>query len=156
MDLRPLIPLGVLVAFAVLIYGVDRLFRWMQRRGWIAAPTEKSGKRAVGHAALGLQQFIDPGAQYIVQTQNVEQREDDDLPGDGVDEVTLQADLAECLGKSPVDIDEVRRSLSVAARAGLDWRLLFSEAVREELSRRPYRAPSMPPASRVAPRNESL
>ena len=82
---------------------------------------------------------------------NVEQKEeDDDGPGEG--EEAVRSDLADSLGRAPIDAEEVRGHLAAAARIGLDWRTVFEQAVADELRERPFRAPSMPPANRVAPR----
>jgi hypothetical protein len=34
----------------------------------------------------------------------------------------------------------------------MDWKALFEQAVSDELHERPFRAPSIPPVWRVAPR----
>ncbi len=109
-------------------------------------------RRGTGHAMLGLQEFIEPSVEYIFQAENVEQKEEDDDKGLGGDEEAVRSNLADALGQSPVDHEEIRRHLTAALRAGLDWRSLFEQAVADELRERPYRAPSMPPARRVAPR----
>jgi hypothetical protein len=60
--------------------------------------------------------------------------------------------MAEALSRTPVDPEEVRRHLSAAARLGMNWKALFDQVVSDELRERPFRAPSIPPAKRVAPR----
>jgi hypothetical protein len=115
-------------------------------------PTKERLRRGTGHALLGLQQFIEPSVQHIFAAQNVEQKDEEGDDGLGEDEDLIRADLAEALGHSPVDIEEIRRHLAAAARAGLDWRTVYEEAVSAELRERPYRAPSMPPPRRVRPR----
>jgi hypothetical protein len=151
MNLGPL-ALPVLLALgAAAVFGLDRLVRWMQRRGWIDLGHERP-RRGVGHAMLGLQEFVDPGVEHVLAAENREQKDDADHPGDEDDPDLLRADLAASLGRSPIDTEEVRRHLAAARRAGLDWRALFDEAVHAELAARPYRAPSLPPIGRVAPR----
>lgn len=115
-------------------------------------PGKETVRRGTGHAMLGLQQFIEPSIEHVFQAQNVEQKEEGDDEGLGVDEEAIRSDLAEALGRSPVDPEEVRRLLAAIARLGLDWKAQFEQAVREELRERPFRAPSMPPSRRVAPR----
>jgi hypothetical protein len=115
------------------------------------SPTGERLRRGTGHALLGLQQFIEPSVEHVFQAQNVEQTEEDD-DGLGEDEEVIRSDLAEALGRAPVDIEEVRRHLAAAARAGLDWKALYEQAVVAELRDRPFRAPSIPPAGRVRPR----
>lgn len=115
-------------------------------------PSGASIRRGAGNALLGLQQFIEPSVEQILQAQNVEQKDEDDDQGQGGDEEAIQSGLAEALGRTPIDAEEIRRHLTAANRLGLDWRSLFDEAVADELRERPFRAPSMPPANRVAPR----
>lgn len=124
-------------------------------RGWLGrkhAKVSERVRRGTGHAMLGLQEFLEPSVEYIFQAQNVEQKEEDDDEGSGEDEEAVRSNLADALSQSPVDHEEIRRHLTAAFRAGLDWRSLFDQAVANELRERPFRAPSMPPAQRVAPR----
>jgi hypothetical protein len=133
-----------------LIWVVAVLGRSSQHRKH--SPVKDRVRRGTGHALLGLQQFVEPSVEHIFQAQNVEQKEEEDDDGLGEDEAAIRSDLGEALGRSPVDCEEVRRHLTAAARAGLDWNALFEEAVSAELRERPFRAPSMPPVRRVAPR----
>jgi hypothetical protein len=144
MGLGLLIVLGLL---AGLIIGL----RWSQRRGWIDLSGEKT-RRGVGHAMLGLQGFIEPSVEHVFEVQNAEQKEEDDLDTGRGDLAAIREDLAASLRRSPIDLEEVRRQLTAAQRAGLDWRTLYDEAVRAEVKERLYRAPSIPPPWRVAPR----
>jgi hypothetical protein len=122
------------------------------RKDRTASPGKDRVRRGTGHALLGLQQFVEPSVEYIFQAQNVEQKEEEDDDGLGEDEELIRSGLADALGRTPVDTEEVRRHLTTAACAGLDWKALFEEAVSAELRERPFRAPSMPPVRRVAPR----
>ena len=141
-----LIVAGILAVWAV-------VFEVLRRRlGRKESPVKERLRRGTGHALLGLQEFIEPSVEYVFQAQNVEQKEEDDDDGLGEDEEALRSDLAEAMGRTPVDTEEVRRYLTAATRAGLDWRALFDEAVSVELRERPFRAPSIPPVGRVAPR----
>ena len=115
-------------------------------------PGKESVRRGTGNAMFGLQQFIAPSVEYVFQARNAEQKEEDHGPGQGADEEAVRSDLAESLGRAPIDAEEVRRHLAAAVRIGLDWRTVFDQAVADELRERPFRAPSMPPAYRVAPR----
>ena len=124
-------------------------------RGWLGRKDAKAAervRRGMGHAMLGFQEFVEPSVEYIFQAQNVEQKDEEEDEGLGVDEEAVRSNLAEALGQSPIDHEELRRHLTAAARAGLDWNALFEQAVADELKERPYRAPSMPPVRRVAPR----
>jgi hypothetical protein len=155
MDLRPWILPGLLGLAALALYGLDRLGRRLNRRGWIDT-RPRAARRGVGHAMLGLQGFVEPRAEHVFAAQNLEQKDVEDEVGAGdaaeIQTELILADLSESLGFTPVDPEEVRRHLSAARRAGLDWRALYDQAVRAELAARPYRAPSLPPVGRVAPR----
>jgi hypothetical protein len=98
----------------------------------------------MGNAMLGLQEFIEPSVNYVFQSQNVEQKEEENDKGLGGDEQAVRADLAEALSQTPVDPEEVRRHLSTAVRLGIDWKALFDQVASEELRERPFRAPSIP------------
>jgi hypothetical protein len=135
---------------AVVVMVLAAFFGWIDRK---KPPGTKNVRRGIGNAMLGLQQFIEPSVEHVFQAQNVEQKEEEDDQGQGGDEETVRSDLAESLGRAPVDPEEIRRHLAAAARMGLDWRAVFDQAVADELRERPFRAPFVPPASRVAPRD---
>jgi hypothetical protein len=148
MDLHPLIRVGLLIA---VIAAPSLIFAWMRRRGLID-PSRDRVRRGVGHAMLGIKEFIEPSVEYVYQAENAEQAEEDDHDASGDGPEAVLDDLAASLARDPIDAEEVRRHLASARRVGLDWREAFDQAVRNELAARPYRAPSMPPAWRVAPR----
>lgn len=127
------------------------MFKREHKKG-AQSPIKHRLRRGTGQALLGLQQFLEPSVEQIFEAQNVEQRDDEDTSGLGEDEESIGLSLAEALARSPVDTEEIRQQLTLAAQAGLDWRLIFDRAVAEELRACPYRAPSMPTAGRVAPR----
>ena len=138
------------IVAAGLVWGVTALGRAGKNRK--ESPVRDRVRRGTGHALLGLQQFIEPSVEHVFEAQNVEQMEEEDDDGLGEGEGVIRADLAEALGRSPIDHEEVRRHLTAAARAGLDWKSLYEEAVAVELRERPFRAPAIPPAGRVRPR----
>ena len=74
MDFRPLMPMfWAALGVAALVPALW----WMQRRGWV----DLSGTRVrkgTGHAMLGLQEFVQPSVDYVIQAENGEQIEDDD------------------------------------------------------------------------------
>jgi hypothetical protein len=143
----PLWALACLAALAVaLAFGASR-----RRRGVVDVSRERV-RRGTGHAMLGLQEFIEPSVEYVFQSENLEHSEVDDIETDGDGLASVRQDLSTCLGHTPIDPEEVRRLLTRASRAGLDWRELYEEAVHSELASRPFRAPSIPPVWRVAPR----
>jgi len=135
------------IVMALLTLGLVALLR--ARNG----PDRKTERirRGTGHALLGLQEFIEPSVEHIFEVENREQKEEDDHDGEEYDPEVIKADLAASLGRSPIDPEEVRRYLTTAVRAGLDWRRVYEQAVREELDTRPFKAPSIPPEWRVAP-----
>jgi hypothetical protein len=143
---------GLIVAAlaAVAVIVLTLLLRASKRK---RAPSHTHVRRATGSALLGLQGFIDPSVEYLLQAQNVEQKEEDDDDGQGADLEAIRSDLADALRRTPVDPEEVRRHLTAAARAGMDWNAVFEQAVRDELRERPFRVPYLPPARRVAPRS---
>ncbi len=148
MDLRPLVPLGLILAGGTALV---LALAWMQRRGWVD-PSKDRVRRGTGHAMMGLREFIEPSVEYVLQAENAEQVEEDDRDASGDDREAIVADLSTSLGRDPVDHEEVRRHLASARRAGLVWREVYERAVRDELAARPFRAPSLPPSWRVAPR----
>jgi hypothetical protein len=141
-----------LIVAGVVALGMMSVIMILGRNEKKGSPAKERVRRGTGHALLGLQQFIEPSVENIVQAQNVEQKDEEDDDGLGEGEEAIRSDLAEAMGRSPVDTEEVRRHLSAAARAGLDWRAVYEQAVNDELRERPFRAPSIPPVGRVAPR----
>jgi hypothetical protein len=155
MQIGPLIPLIMLAIGAVAIYGLDRLVRWLQRPGWLDLRQE-TVRGGAGRAILGLEEFIDPRVEHVIETQNREQIPESEETGEGdPDHASIVADLAASLRDTPIDPNSVRRHLADALRAGMDWRSLYDDAVRSELVARPYRAPLLPPIARVAPREDA-
>jgi hypothetical protein len=148
METRFLLLAGI-VTMGMFALAVSR--RWF---GWKDPRAAGRVRRGTGHAFLGFQQFIEPSVEHILEAQNVEQKDDEKDDGLGIDEEAVRSNLAEALRQSPVDHEEIRRYLTAAVRAGMDWVALFDQAVADELRERPFRAPSMPPARRVAPRLE--
>jgi hypothetical protein len=146
MEERFLIFAGI-VAVGVIVLAM--FLGWMARKD---LPVKERVRRGTGNALLGLQQFIEPSVEFVFQAQNVEQKEEDDDQGLGGDEAAVRSDLALALRRTPIDPEEVRRHLAAAVRMGMDWTALFEQAVDDELRQRPFRAPSIPPARRVAPR----
>jgi len=136
-----IVAVGVIVLW-VFLGGMDRK----------DLPRKPRVRRGMGNAMLGLQEFIEPSVESVFQSQNVEQKEEEDDKGLGGDEEAIRSDLAEALSRTPVDPEEVRRHLSAAVRLGMDWKALFEQVASVELRERPFRAPSIPPAKRVAPR----
>ncbi len=151
MDLHALVPLILWLAG---VLALVLTLRWMQRKGWVDASPDRV-RRGTGHAMLGLQEFIEPSVEHIFEAENLEEKDEDDRDASKDDPKAIVADLVTSLGRTPVDSEEVRRHLTSARRMGLDWREVYDQAVRDELAACPYRAPSLPPSWRVAPREDS-
>lgn len=109
-------------------------------------------RKGTGHALLGLQQFIEPSVEHIFEVENREHVDDDEEEGDGDDAELIKSDVATSLSHARIDPEEVRRHLTAVLRAGLDWEEVYAQCVRDELAARPFKAPAIPPAWRVAPR----
>ncbi len=143
LNLAGIVAVGVVVAVVLLA--------WMERKN---IRGKERLRRGAGHVMLGFQEFIEPSVEYIFQAQNVEQKEEEDDDGLGISEEQVRSGLAEAMARSPIDHEEVRSQLTAASRLGLNWNAIFASAVANELRERPYRAPSIPPVSRVAPREK--
>lgn len=143
---------SALIVMGILSFVVYLLAIYFDRASGKKRSATTQVRRGVGNALLGLQGFIEPSTEYIVQAQNVEQKDEEGDDGDGGDEAEIRSDLGTALERSPVDLEEVRRHLTAALRLGLDWKAIFEQAVATEVRERPYRSPSMPPVWRVAPR----
>ncbi|MHC5538082.1 hypothetical protein ACYOEI_07610 [Singulisphaera rosea] len=141
-----LIYVGILVSVAYL------LAKYFEHASGRKRSATTQVRRGVGNALLGLQGFVEPSVEYIVQAQNVEQKDEEGDDGDGGDEAEIRSDLGTALERTPVDLEEVRRHLAAASRLGLEWKAVFEDAVAAEVQKCPYRSPSMPPVWRVAPR----
>jgi hypothetical protein len=146
MEDRFLIFAGIVAVVAIVL---SVFLGWMDRKD---LPRKQCIRRGMGNAMLGLQEVVEPSVNYVLQSQNVEQKKEEDDKGLGGDEEAIRSDLAEALSRTPVDPEEVRRHLSAAVRLGMDWKALFNQVASEEVRERPFRAPSIPPTKCVAPR----
>ncbi len=125
----------------------------LSRRTHGREPVGTKIRRGGGNALLTMEEFVAPRVEHVIQArqQATAPRDEDDDADPGISEIQWRADLREGLAQDPIDREELRRHLRLASEAGLDWRELYQEAVAHELATRPYRAPFLPPASRVAP-----
>jgi hypothetical protein len=163
-EARPWVLLGLgLMALVAAVWVFDRVFPALMNR-WRPVGGEeddssrsKARRRSVSGAAFALQQVFDPGIEHVIRAEQDAQAEEDDAGDPGDDPAatidTLLADLAACLGRTPIEPEEIRTLLAEALRQGQDWQALYDEAVRLALDGRPYLAPMIPPAARVAPRS---
>ena len=61
----------------LLTTGIIALAWGLRRRGWIDLNPRRI-RRGVGNAALGLQDFVQPSIEYVIQAENTEQADRDD------------------------------------------------------------------------------
>lgn len=57
------------------------VLRLLRRKGWIDTSPGRM-RRGTGHAMMGLQEFIQPSVEYVIQAENSGQTQDDDCEGD--------------------------------------------------------------------------
>jgi hypothetical protein len=64
----------ILSASAILLflYGLHRLFLWMEQRGWVYYWHRKSSGASIGNALMQAQTFLQPDVQHVID----EMRED--------------------------------------------------------------------------------
>ena len=53
----------------------DRLFLWMERRGWIYYRKKSSSPRSVGGAFLEIQSLLEPSKKYVIEIEKEEKKE---------------------------------------------------------------------------------
>ncbi|MCR4395207.1 MAG: hypothetical protein NUW07_00560 [Candidatus Saccharicenans sp.] len=58
-----------------LLFGLDRLFLFMESRGWIYYRRKKPSSSALSNACLEVQQLLEPSKKYIVEIKKDEKRE---------------------------------------------------------------------------------
>ncbi len=69
--------LGLLIA--VLLFLLDRLLLWMERRGWIYYRKNKDGGGpGVGNAFLEVQSLLEPSKKELLEIRREDKREQDD------------------------------------------------------------------------------
>jgi hypothetical protein len=61
-----MVPVRILAALLVL-YGLHRLARWAERRGWIYYLERRGTSGALGNAFLEIQSIMEPGKRYVVE-----------------------------------------------------------------------------------------
>jgi hypothetical protein len=137
-----LIVLGHFVAF----FWLDRFCLWLEDRGWLYYRRKKPSSSAAS-AWVAIQQFIEPGVKHIVQIKQERRSEEDEEAGGE----RILANLLATLDALPINPEVVRFYLSVAQRAGLDWKGLYEEAVQIQRSRRSADEALIPSPEDVAP-----
>ena len=138
----PLIVLGLFVA----LFWLDRFCLWLEDRGWLYYRRKKPSSSAAS-AWVAMQQFIEPGVKHVVQIKQEKRSEDDEAAG----KERVLANLSATLDAIPINPEVVRYYLSVAQRAGLDWKSLYEEAVQIRRSRRRDSDALIPSPEEVAP-----
>jgi len=72
-----------LLLLAAAIFACDRLFLYMEKRGWIYYRKKKPSSSALSNACLEVQQLLEPSKKYVVEVKKDEkkqQAEAGDLP----------------------------------------------------------------------------
>src|SRR5207245_5343174 len=107
----------------------------------------KKPSSSAASAWVAMQQFIEPGVKHVVQIKQEKRSEDDEAAG----KERVLANLSATLDAIPINPEVVRYYLSVAQRAGLDWKSLYEEAVQMQQSRRRDSDSLIPSREEVAP-----
>jgi hypothetical protein len=94
-----------------------------------------------------MQQFIEPGLKHVVQIKQERRSEEDEEAG----RERILANLLATLDALPINREVVRFYLSVAQKAGLDWKSLYEEAVQIQRSSRRDSDALIPSPEEVAP-----
>ena len=94
-----------------------------------------------------MQQFIEPGVKHVVQIKQERRGEEDEEAG----RERILANLLATLDALPINPEVVRFYLSVAQKAGLDWKSLYEEAVQIQRSSRRDSDALIPSPEEVAP-----
>jgi hypothetical protein len=94
-----------------------------------------------------MQQFIEPGVKHVVQIKQERRSEEDEEAG----KETVLTNLLATLDALPINPEVVRYYLSVAQKAGLDWKSLYDEAIQIQRSRRKDSDVLFPSLEEVAP-----
>lgn len=135
------VPLGLIAA----LYWLDRFGLWLEDRGWLYYRRKKpSSSRLSGLVVL--QEFVEPSVKHIRHIHKEWRDEDREVVRE-----RLIDSLLNLLDTTPVNVEEIRQCLADAKRAGLDWKPLYGEVIRMELSTRPERAELIPSPEDVAP-----
>ena len=137
-----LIVLGLFSA----LFWLNRFCLWLEDRGWLYYRRKKPGSSAAS-AWVAMQQFIEPGVKHVVQIKQERRSEEDEE----ADKERVLANLSATLDAIPINPEVVRYYLSVAQRAGLDWKSLYEEAVQIRRSRRRDSDALIPSPEEVAP-----
>ena len=76
---RPLFWILLAAGAAALLFGLDRLMLWLERRGWIYYRRSKPhSSGTLGNAFLELQQLAEPTVRHVLEERRAEKREEDD------------------------------------------------------------------------------
>ncbi len=76
---NPLIILALGLLIALLLFFLDRLLLWMERRGWIYYRKSKDGGGSgVGNAFLEVQSLFEPNKKELLEIRREDKSEQDD------------------------------------------------------------------------------
>ncbi|MFY9726876.1 MAG: hypothetical protein WB579_02040 [Bryobacteraceae bacterium] len=71
----------IIAGLLIGVYGLHRLALWMETKGWLFYMHKKANPNALGNAALGVQQIIQPGAGHVLEVRQSRRVHRDDLGG---------------------------------------------------------------------------
>ena len=128
------------------LFGLDRLCLWLEGRGWLYYRKKRPTSSPAG-CWVAMHQLLEPGVKHVVQVGHQRRQQEDQ----GERKTRLFTNLLAALDSTPVDVEEIRLYLAAARAAGLDWRALYEEALRVQLSVRPEQAGLFPSPDEVAP-----
>ena len=77
-----------IAAAGLILFLLDKLFLWMERRGWIYYRKKKPSRSSLGNAFLEVQSFLEPSKKIMVEVkkdEKKEQAESGDPPQPGED-----------------------------------------------------------------------
>ena len=137
-----LIVLGLFAAF----FWLDRFCLWLEDRGWLYYRRKKPSGSAAS-AWVAMQQFVEPGVKHVVQIRQERRSREDEEAG----RERILANLLATLDALPINSEVIRFYLSVAQKAGLDWKSLYKEAVQIQRSSRRDSDALIPSPEEVAP-----
>jgi hypothetical protein len=140
-----LIGIAPLMGLAGGLYGLHRLALWLEDRGLLYY-VRKRPSGSSGGCLVAMHQFIQPSVEHVLQLKAERRARNPEIARE-----RFLASLLACFDQVPLDPEEIRRYLSFAKHAGLDWEGLYQEAVRVQQSVRPDQAALFPPVASVAP-----
>jgi len=67
-----------IAAGGLLLFLLDKLFLWMERKGWIYYRKKKPNRSSLGNAFLEIQSFLEPSKKIMVEVKKDEKKEQEE------------------------------------------------------------------------------